>query len=84
MAKQSAGISGVGALFIVTGTYLIYIGIKDIGFTEGLQEIFQQKQIPKGGKQKRLEEPKSYLKEPIGTATGDVLDQADISIPDPF
>lgn len=46
MAKRSAGISGVGVLFITMGTYLIYIGIKDVGFTEGLQDIFQNRKLP--------------------------------------
>lgn len=58
MPKQSIGISGIGVTFIAMGIYLVYIGIKDIRFTEGLKEIFQEKKLPEGGK------PKTLVKEP--------------------
>lgn len=41
MAQRSKGIAGSAALLGAAALYLVYVGIKDVPFTEGLRAIFR-------------------------------------------
>lgn len=44
MARRSVGISGTALFLGVGGIYLVYIGVKDVPFVDGMRDLFRQQQ----------------------------------------
>jgi hypothetical protein len=69
MARRSVGVSGTALFLGVVGIYLVYVGVEDVPFVDGMRELFQQKK-PTPRKEHSPYEPDLSGSTPTGGAGG--------------